>query len=64
MSPQKKQVDKPCKNIVKRLNSLDLKGWLIGIPVFFSDVYFCLFPVFRHGSDFSQKVEITKRPFK
>jgi hypothetical protein len=28
-------------------NHLDLKGWLIGIPVFFSDVYFCLSSVSR-----------------
>jgi hypothetical protein len=33
--------------IRKPLDSFDLKGWLIGIPAFFSDVYFRLFSVSR-----------------
>jgi hypothetical protein len=35
---------KPYNNHLKPLNSFDLKGWLIGIPVFFQMVIFVYFP--------------------
>jgi hypothetical protein len=60
---KKKEEEGKTTIIRKPLNSLDLKGWLIGIPAFF--LIFILF-IFRFtiGIGFLSKVEILKRPFK